>query len=145
MHKNCVLLLSRIRRNYQETVSLIQRYGLCHQLQQLKNNSTFAECGEIVRVYKPPRKQGKTQIKSNLQYKQVSPDTPEIQNVQSLMWFIHMRHQLPMQQILAVNEGCLYIAYQSAANTQVVCRFDEGFTFVTLAVVTVSTFALKKS
>ena len=33
---------------------------LCHQLQQLKNNSTFAECNEIVRVYKPLRKQGET-------------------------------------------------------------------------------------
>ena len=144
MHKNCVLLLSRIRRNYQETVSLIQRYGLCHQLQQLKNNSTFAECGEIVRVYKPLRKQGKTQIKSNLQYKQVSPDTPECK-MYNPSRFIHMRHQLPMQQILAVYVGCLYIAYQSAANTYVVCRFEEGFTFVALAVVTVSTFALKKS
>ena len=144
MHKNCVLLLSRIRRNYQETVSLIQRYGLCHQLQQLKNNSTFAECDEIVRVYKPLRKQGETQINSNLQYKQVSPDTPECK-MYNPSQFIHMRHQLSMQQILTVYVGCLYIAYELAANTQVVCRFDEGFTFVTLAVVTVSTFALKKS
>ena len=40
---------------------------------------------------------------------------------------------------------CRMFAYDLAANTLVVCRFDEGFTFVRLAEVTVSTFALKKS
>ena len=38
----------------------------------------------------------------------------------------------------------LYLAYDLAANTRVVCHFDGGFILVKLALETVSTFAPTK-
>ena len=52
-----------------------------------------------------------------------------------------------MQPIVAEYVGYmspLYLAYDLAANTWVVCHFDEGFTLVKLASETVFTFALMR-
>ena len=87
-----------------------------------------------------------TSINSNSQYKQVSRDTPE-HKMYNPPHFIHMRHEFSIQQILAVYVGYmspLYLAYDLAANTRVVCHFDGGFTLVKLALETVFTFALTK-
>ena len=49
-----------------------------------------------------------TSINSNSQYKQVSRDTPE-PKMYNPPHFIHIRHQLSMQQILTVYAGCLHM------------------------------------